>query len=66
MSMEPRFWKGLGHLGQVFCICKPTCSVAGFRVNLVLVNYVLLMPCPTETAQYYFLGTWFLFKKICN
>lgn len=54
LSVEPRFWTGLGHLGQVLPVSRPTCSVVGSRINLVPVNHVLLMSRPTGTAQYYF------------
>lgn len=57
LSMEPKFWTGLGQLGQVLSVSRPACSVVGSGINPVPRNHVLLMFCPTATAQYYFLET---------
>lgn len=55
LSVEPRFWTGLEHLGQVLLVSRPLHSVAGSKINLVPVNNDLLMSCPAGTVQYYFL-----------
>lgn len=45
LSMESRFWTGLGQLGQVLPVSRPACSVLGSGINLVPGNYVLLKSC---------------------